>query len=137
MRSRPERADFGGIVDYWDLTGFGSLYLEDSWVLDVRVTPGSILMECDLVLRPENLLYREPAPGEQYCYRRARICFTSVVSIDWREHPAENTVARDATGQRDYGSFDSFTATPPEYHLSGDFGVMDIVATERPFVDYT
>lgn len=123
-------------MDYWDIAGFGSLYLEDSWVLDVRVSPGAVVLDCDLVLRPGHLLYREPVPGERYCYRRGRICFTSVDAINWREQPPASTVTRNATGEIDYDSIDRFTASDSGYRLVGGFGRMDVTTAELPFVDY-
>jgi hypothetical protein len=58
---------------YEDVPGFESLYLEDTFVLDVRVTPSSVVFEVEVVLLQAHRLYSEPSAGERYCYSRLSI----------------------------------------------------------------
>lgn len=106
--------------DYWEIPGFGGLYLEDSWVLDITAKPGIVELTVDLVLRELHPDYQPPAPGEQYCYRRGFVRFTGVSSLVWEGQGAPPAV--DATGEKDLGSIDVLMATDAGYEVEGDFG---------------
>ena len=112
---------------YSDLPGFHSLYLEDSFVLDVLARPASVVFEVELVLTEDHPDYSLPRPNEQYCYRRGRIIFDDVTRLLWL---TKNIApARDAVGESDYGGFDSLTADGSTFSVSGEFGELDLEAS--------
>lgn len=121
------------ISDYWSIPGFDSLYLEDSWVLDITARPGVLEFVVDLVLRESHPRYEAPKAGEGYCYRRGVLRFRGVSSLMWQ---GQGTVpAIDATGEQDYGSVDVLTVTDDVYTVEGDFGRI-VVASARPSVEF-
>jgi hypothetical protein len=110
-----------------DLAG---IYLEDSWALDVAPTQHEVAFQLDAVLTPEHPEYRPPAPGEQHCYRRARLTVASPQRS--RLHRSDAPPAIDASGEPDFGNIESFSAVDWEgemaWELSGSWG--DLVVVE-------
>lgn len=120
-------------MNYWELAGFENLYLEDSWVLNIEATPGALVLQCDLVLLESHPDYTGLLAGEQYCYRRARIRFQQVRTLLWRDQMYRP--AKDASGERDYGSIDSFTRSGDTSEVGGDFGLI-VVDSEAPEIEF-
>jgi hypothetical protein len=109
---------------YWVLPDLSDYYLEDSWVLDVTARPGLLVLSLEVVLRETHAEHRPPKPGEQYCYRRARLIFPEVTTLAWSDQGREP--ARDASGEIDYGSVDALLVGDGRYSLFGDFGTIEI-----------
>lgn len=112
---------------YSDLPGFQSLYLEDSFILDVLARPGSVVFEVELVLTGDHPDYRPPPPNEQHCYRRGRITFEGVTRLTWLSKNI--SPARGATGEIDYGGFDTFRVNGSTFVVAGEFGELNLEAS--------
>ena len=110
--------------EYWQLSGLEHVYLEDSYVLDVREERSSLEFLLELVLTEDHPDYTSPEPGEQYCYRKAQLVFPNVQDVRWLEKTA--TPYRDATGSIDYGNIDALTAEQGHYRIEGDWGVVEV-----------
>lgn len=108
------------MANYWAIPSFEGLYLEDSWVLEIRPGEGTLTISADLVLRESHPEYHSPRPGEQYCYRRGLITFDDVTALSWADRG--HIPALDASGDQDLGSFDQFEVEDGCYVLAGDFG---------------
>ena len=117
--------------DYASIPGFGDLYIEDSWVLDIVARPSVLEIAADLVLRESHPLYQPPMPGEQYCYRRGVLAFEGISRLEWDS--SLTRPATDGSGESDYGSFDTFVVEDGAYRLQGDFGTL-LVVSEPPTV---
>lgn len=111
-------------IPYYQLEGLENVYLEDSYVLDIRTDPTSVEFSLCVVLTERHPLYRSPLPGEQYCYRRGLLRFRNVERIEWLEKSMMPST--DATGAVDYGNIDEFYLTDRHYYLSGDWGRLEI-----------
>jgi hypothetical protein len=111
--------------NYNIVTGFEDIYLEDSWVLGIRLEPGLALFEVELVILESHPRYTTPRPGEQYCYLRGQIRFEGVSSVRWTGQGVVKP-AVDATGEVDYGAIDAFDAFDTHCELEGDFGRLEI-----------
>ncbi|MFF4358473.1 hypothetical protein [Streptomyces sp. NPDC001604] len=118
-------------VDYAQLDGFANFYLEDSFVLEVKATPGSLVLEVELVLTPQHPAYHPPAPGEQHCYARATIEFPKVRNLMWADQGTPPAV--DASGAKDFGGIDALFWNGSVFHVEGDWGAID-VASAPPVV---
>jgi hypothetical protein len=105
---------------YFELPGLDQVYLEDSFVLDVLVTPGAVKVFLDVVLREGHPEYVEPVEGEQYCFRKGVLHFHDVTAVQWRL--PEGRPAIDASGETDYGGLDEFVVEGPTRRLSGEIG---------------
>lgn len=114
------------MAHYWDIPGFEGLYLEDSWVLEIRPVEGTLTILADLVLRESHPAYRRPRPGERYCYREGLITFDDVTDLSWAERG--RMPARDASGGEDLGSFDQFEVEDGSYLMAGDFGRIVVIS---------
>jgi hypothetical protein len=113
-------------VPYSVMPGLEHIYLEDSYVLDIVARSGWVTFVLDLVLTPGHPSYRPPQPSEQHCYRRAELAFEGVRTLLWRH--SQLPPARDATGETDLGSIDSFVEVDGRYLLEGDWGSMEVQA---------
>ena len=111
-------------MKYQELDGFADVYLEDSFVLEIRATPGHLTFEVELVLTPRHPSYHPPAPGEQACYARATIQFPQVRELVWSGQGTPPAV--DASGSKDYGGFDALFWNGSAFHVEGDWGVIDV-----------
>jgi hypothetical protein len=120
--------------DYTSLAGLEEIYLEDSWVLGVHVSPTAVTFDIDFVLTERHPEYRQPRVDEQHCYRRGKLVFRKASKVNWvdRGHPP----ATDANGEIDYGNIDTFVYEGPEYSLTGGWGAMDLVAAVDPAVEF-
>ena len=120
-----------GKTCYYRLPGFEAVYLEDSYVLDIRANADSVDIFLDAVLTEQHAQYITPKPTEQYCYRSAHIYFSDVKKVTWVEKSM--TPYKDPNGEVDYGNIDTFYFADGHYHLAGDWGVLDIVSPRPRF----
>ena len=118
-------------IPYHRLPNFEHLYLEDSYVLNIKVEESSVQIFVEAVLNEGHPQYSAPLPNEQYCYRKACIFFPSVDKVTWVKKIMRPY--KDATGKIDYGNIDRFYFSEGHYHLLGDWGEIDIVSSEPKF----
>lgn len=116
------------MVKYYEIPDLKHVYLEDSFVLGVGVTPGSVEIRLDIVLREDHPEYREPAKDEQYCFRRGALRFTDVKEIVWRM--PEGSPAIDAFGETDYGGIDAYEIDGSVHQIVGEIGDLTIMCHE-------
>ena len=110
--------------DYFSHPELAELYLEDSFVLAVRVDHGEVAMEVDFVLREGHARYTQPGEVEQYCYQRGLLKFEGVKSASWNMPSAPP--ATDATGEADFGGIDEYVISDDVHRLVGEFGELTI-----------
>jgi len=122
------------MTTYADLPGFESLYLEDSWVLDMRESEKTFHIDLEAVLTHEHPDWHAPKPGEQYCYRGTRIQFDKVQSVEWIELRMRPN--KDPDGSIDFGNIDSFVYENNRYELEGEWGHLVVVSPSVPQVHY-
>jgi hypothetical protein len=110
---------------YEQLPGFEGYYLEDSFVLGLKVTPEALEFDLLAVVTPVHPEHTTPQPGEQHPYRPARIRFDGLRRLTFL---GERTIvpAVDAAGDRDLGNIDALVAAGDSYRISGDWGVIEI-----------
>jgi hypothetical protein len=116
------------MTEYTSLPQLSAFVLEESYVLDIEAHPTRVRIMLDLVLTPDHPDYADPAPGEQYCFRRGHIEFTGVRRLLWTAQGAPP--AHDANGDLDYGNIDSFISTDVGYELEGSWGRMELQADD-------
>lgn len=106
--------------DYWDWAGFGEVYLEDSFVLDIEESAGELRFRMEVVLREGHPAFKDPPPHEQYCFAPGTLAFRGAKDILWSERNEVKSV--DASGESDLGNIDQLYLEKGRYHLSGDWG---------------
>jgi hypothetical protein len=114
------------ITPYQAMPGFEHVYLEDSYVTEIIEGPARLEFVLELVLLEGHPLYRPPAPGEQHCYRPARLVFADVRQINWIERHIRPF--RDAADEVDYGNIDAMYERAGVYHLEGDWGIVEVAS---------
>ncbi|MFD5079376.1 hypothetical protein [Streptomyces sp. NPDC058371] len=112
---------------YREVSWLAIYYLEESYVLDIEARPGFLAAEMDLALNVGHPLHKPAASGERHCYRRGRLEFSQVVDLHWVGQGTPP--AKDATGELDYGSIDSFEVDGDLYVMTGDFGRISVTAS--------
>jgi hypothetical protein len=121
------------VRQYFELAGFENLYLEDSFVLSIRVAPRRVEIEIEFVLHDGHPQYEAPAVDEQYCYRRGSIVFDAIRRVRW-SGLGEIAPAVDARGDADYGGINSLGEDEETYRVEGDFGSLEIESSNSPEV---
>ena len=112
---------------YYELAGFDQVYFEDSFVTGVIETGTELSFLLDLVLREGHPRYSPPKPGEQYCYRQAKLMFAQPTLVCWEKRGFQPTT--DANGEVDYGNIDAMQLVDDgSYRLEGNWGVALIVS---------
>lgn len=118
------------MAEYWKVVpSLEHIYLEDSWVLDVKATLRSVEFLAEFVLTEEHPGYHPPRPGEHYCYETGLLIFSGWESFSWVRGSDRPGV--DPDGTVDYGSFDVFNVDGRQYFTVGGFGEIRIV-TDPP-----
>lgn len=110
---------------YEELPALSGVYLEDSYVLAIELSQRDLVIELDAVLTPAHPAYRDPRPDEQYCFRRARIRVRDAESMRWVTQTMQPF--RDATGEADYGSIDTWQIEDDVSRLTGEWGEIEFV----------
>ncbi len=111
---------------YYELTGLDGVYLEDSFLLDVRQVRNTIEFFLDVVLRESHNNYQPPQAGEQYCYRRAHLVFRDVVRANWTD--LSFVGALDGDEETDFGNIDEFIIRDGNFCLAGEWGQVQITS---------
>lgn len=107
-------------LNYYDLDELRFVYLEDSYLLELKESPKELELIIDAVLTEEHPEYSEPPPSENYCYKKAKISFSNVKAITWIEKKMFPFC--DANNEIDYGNIENFSIHSKDYHISGDWG---------------
>ncbi|MFD2206214.1 hypothetical protein [Kiloniella antarctica] len=111
---------------YYTLKGFGDIYLEDSYLLNIEKSKSQISFTTEIVLLESHPSYHPPKTGEQYCYKLGKILFEDLKSLNWLVKDLKFTV--DINGSKDLGNIDVFTYTSDEYYLEGGWGEVKIIS---------
>jgi hypothetical protein len=118
-------ADRGVTQAYWEaFAALAEVYLEDSWVLGIRIHQNSVIFRLEAVLTAGHQLYRPPSCGNQHCYRRASMTVRSDRPLSLRR--SGQPPALDASGEVDLGNIDTLVrvagTAPDVWQLNGDWG---------------
>ena len=109
---------------YAQLPGLEYIYLEDSYVLEIKECESRLVFLLEAVLTEQHPLYLLPVADERYCFRRAILEFPAVKRVIWiRKHFKPY---RDSSEKVDYGNIDVFYAQDEAYRLEGDWGQVEI-----------
>ena len=116
---------------YYEFPSLEHVYLEDSWVLDIQTGPDSVEITLETVLTESHPEYSDPPPDEQYCYRNGRICFQNAKRITWINKSM--VPSPELVGPPTYGNVDALYFSEDSYHVTGEWGELDIVSCEPLF----
>jgi hypothetical protein len=109
---------------YYEWESFADIYLEDSFVLSIDESKDEISFTIEVVLKENHPFYKNPKKQEQYCYKKGKIIFQNIKSIEWLQR--NDKLFTDATGKVDYGNIDNFEMSEKGYNLSGDWGELKV-----------
>lgn len=115
------------VIPYHEREEFANYYLEDSYVLAIRVFPEKIVFDVDAVLTANHPAYNDPREGEMYCMKHVEIVFDSVTSIG--NFSLDHHLAIDANNEKDMGNIDNLTIEDGNrVCISGPWGSAEFVA---------
>ena len=118
---------------YYEWNEFKGIYLEDSFVLEIKESEEEVSFAVEMVLTKEHPMYSKPKRKEQYCYRRAKIIFKGLKKVKWLKKNIKPFT--DADGSEDFGNIDSFELLSGGYHLRGDWGEV-IIFSDPPSLEW-
>ncbi|HXI77195.1 MAG TPA: hypothetical protein VNH21_08655 [Steroidobacteraceae bacterium] len=101
--------------DWTTISAFDRLDLSESFILSWLADNGDLLFEVDFALAEGHPDYCQPRLGERACFRRGTLRFPNVRSMARLPSMAEVRPAFDATGEIDYGHFDSFVEVASDW----------------------
>jgi hypothetical protein len=120
---------------YDDLPGLRGYYLEDSYVLAIRLSGDELAFDLEIVLLTDHPEYSPPKPGEQHCYRTGRLSFPCPTEVRFDGSSIALRPTVDMDGSVDLGNIDSLVRIEVgRYDVSGDWGSIK-VRSEAPAVE--
>ncbi|MCS6127919.1 hypothetical protein G3485_13075 [Shewanella baltica] len=109
---------------YHEISGFESLYLEDSYVLGIDDSGEDVVFIMEFVLTEQHPKYSEPNNSESYCYIKGKIKFIKPKSVRWLNRSKNRFI--DKNGEIDLGNIDTFILDGDKIMLNGDWGELEI-----------
>jgi len=120
-------------TNWTEFREFATVDLEQSFVIAWESEGQSLMIDLDVVLRPEHPFYEEPRPAEGACYRPAVIEFPTCTQITAPGIDGGEDVA-EAIESLQAGRIAGFRRTGNgRYAISGEFGTVGI-NSERPLL---
>ena len=120
-------------TNWTEFREFATVDLEQSFVIAWESEGQSLMIDLDVVLRPEHTFYEEPRPAEGACYRPAVIEFPTCTQITAPGIDGGEDVA-EAIESLQAGRIAGFRRTGNgRYAISGEFGTVGI-NSERPLL---
>ena len=119
--------------EYYEWRYFENIYLEDSYVLEIKESNEQLSFIMDIVLHENHYLYSKPLQGEQYCYKKGKIVFRRLNSIKWISRNLKPII--DIDGTEDFGNIDCFELSSDGYYIEGEWGEV-IVDSAPPVLEW-
>lgn len=123
------------MTNYSEVGALSSVYLEDSYVLDIAEAPGELRFKMEVVLTEQHPAYRPPKPGEQYCYADGWLVLPSVTRTEWESRSTQRYT--DATGEEDLGNIDFLERRDDHWWIGGDWGEVRVYTSADPHLVLT
>lgn len=121
--------------NYYKLLGFSNVYLEDSFVILISEYDDKLIFDMEFVIKEGHPLFEIPKADEYYCYRRGKLIFSDVHSVNWKIK--SSLCFHDANYQDDYGNIDVFRKLSNDtYQLSGDWGSVFVISSQVEITFY-
>lgn len=127
MPTRPEECDADRVPSYEDIALFSDVHLEESFVLLVSATPGSLTIYLEAYILTTSPLWRTPRPDEAGWWLPAVLTFGGVSDLHWTD--GHYPPSHDATRAVDYGTIDSLHADGDRWTLHGGAGSIVLTAS--------
>ncbi len=123
-------------MNFTELEIFKGIDLTDSFVLYWELERNCLSFDLEASVWPESRYYSKPKDDEFTCYKKARIDFLNVDSIQGLKDMNQVTPSTDVSGEKDYGNIDSLIIDEDGFSLEGDFGKIAIKGGEIRFEFY-
>ena len=121
-------------ITYEKFPSLQYLYLEDSYLLDIKNDNSTVILNVESVLTPGHPLYQVPKADEQYCYKEIKIIFANATDIRWiRKNLRLIPTNIDSP---DYGNIDALYKKNDRYHIEGEWGSIEFNA-DNPIVEFS
>ena len=100
------------------------------FVLEILEAPSAVKFRLEAVLTEAHPLYRDPRPGEQYCYADGWLVLTGASRIEWIRRFEQRYI--DANGEEDLGNIDYLEQEHDHWLVGGDWGEVRIFGQVVP-----
>ncbi|MBL4762729.1 MAG: hypothetical protein JKY93_08525, partial [Gammaproteobacteria bacterium] len=85
--------------------------LWESYVLGWEHKDDELCIDIEAVLLPEHHAYEKPTPDLWACYKKGRLLFKDVTSLEGYEELDAEKATVDASGEKDFGHIEEFQFT--------------------------
>lgn len=123
-------------MNYTELEIFQGIDLTDSFVLFWEIKDRCLSFDLDASVWPESRYYSKPKKGEFTCYKKVRLEFLNIESIQGLKEMSQISPSTDQSGELDYGNIDSLIIEKDGFTLEGDFGEVNIKSGKINFEFY-
>jgi len=120
-------------MDWTQMNLFRGIDLNDSFILNWNCSDNRLSFAVDASIWPESEYYTKPKKGEYTCYRKATLEFIGINKVSGLVSIESAQSTTDPDGSIDYGNIDSLEESDGSFHLSGDFGTVNISGGEVHF----
>jgi len=116
--------------DYTKISNLNTIYLEDSFLLNIDIGCDYVNILIEAVLTPEHALYGPPKKGQYYCFINGIIKFISVMNVNWIKKIMKPIYSADKDVC--YGNIDFLYLEDGVYHIGGEWGELEIISDKEP-----
>ena len=113
-------------MNYTELEFFQGIDLTDSFVLFWEFKDRCLSFDLEASVWPESRYYSKPKKDEFTCYKKVRLEFLNIETIQGLKEMNQVTPSTDQSGEIDYGNIDSLIIEEGGFFLEGDFGEVNI-----------
>ena len=108
------------------MDNFVGIDLHDTFVLSWCVQDSVLEFDLEASIWPKSQYYSKPKLDEFTCYKKAKLRFLSISSIEGLRSLDDVDFSTDINGEKDYGNIDHLEKTASGFLIEGDFGVVVI-----------
>lgn len=119
------------------LNSMDGIDLQDSVVLDWTMSEIELVFHIEASIWPSSKHYTKPKLEDYTCYKKAVLRFVKFESVCGLKDKIDVSQSSDASGEKDYGSIDSLSATKDGFCIEGDFGSIKVTGGEVDFEVHT
>ena len=120
-------------MNYSNSEIFKGIDLSDSFVLFWKNEDDKLVFELEASIWSESSYYEKPKEDEHTCYKKARLEFKKIISIQGLLEMHQVNPSIDRNGDIDYGNIDELHLEDTSFKLNGDFGNVTIIGGELSF----
>ena len=111
-------------MNYYEKPEFKDIYLEDSYLIWLKLKQNELILGMDFVLCESHELYSKPKPDHQYCFMKGQLILRDFSALSFEG--GEFRPSKDAENEIDYGSIHFLSIEHDEVVIGGEWGEIKV-----------